>query len=240
MDSVEKICTACKVNKKLEEYYFSKTRNLYYWECKLCTNSRSKKYRQNKPHYYKIYKDKNKEKIIQNHKIWNLKNKEYMKIYRNKNKDRIAEQKRQWAINNKERYDASQRKYYINNKEKIITKLIINKKIRKQNDINFKLRSVISGRVRSALKYQKTIKNNSCWKYIGLETLDQLKTYIETKFQPGMSWNNWNFKGWHIDHIKPLISFDLTKEEERFKAFNYTNLQPLWWYDNLSKGAKIK
>jgi len=52
-----------------------------------------------------------------------------------------------------------------------------------------------------------------------------------------MSWNNHG--EWHIDHIKPCTSFDLSKLSEQKKCFHYKNLQPLWAKDNLSKGAKI-
>jgi len=54
-----------------------------------------------------------------------------------------------------------------------------------------------------------------------------------------MNWDNWGIYGWHIDHIKPLASFDLTKREQLFEAVHYTNLQPLWANENLSKGDSI-
>lgn len=50
-----------------------------------------------------------------------------------------------------------------------------------------------------------------------------------------MTWEN---RGeWHIDHIIPLAS--ASTEEELLALCHYTNLQPLWAFDNLSKGAKI-
>ena len=54
-----------------------------------------------------------------------------------------------------------------------------------------------------------------------------------------MSWDNYGKKGWHIDHITPLVLFDLTNREQVLMACHYTNLQPLWAKDNLSKGTKI-
>jgi len=70
----------------------------------------------------------------------------------------------------------------------------------------------------------------------------ELVSHIEAQFTKGMSWDVFlckGRKGIHIDHIMPCDSFDLTKESEQKKCFHYTNLQPLWAFDNLSKGAKI-
>jgi hypothetical protein len=53
-----------------------------------------------------------------------------------------------------------------------------------------------------------------------------------------MSWENYGLKGWHIDHIKPLEKFNLLDLEQLKRACHYTNLQPLWAEDNLSKGSK--
>lgn len=54
-----------------------------------------------------------------------------------------------------------------------------------------------------------------------------------------MSWDNYGFSGWHIDHILPLASFDLTDPAQQSECFNFKNLRPLWAKDNLSKGAKV-
>ena len=67
----------------------------------------------------------------------------------------------------------------------------------------------------------------------------QLKEHIEKQFVDGMSWDNWALDGWHIDHIKPLASFDLTDRQQLLEACHYTNLQPLWAKDYLSKSDNI-
>ena len=67
-------------------------------------------------------------------------------------------------------------------------------------------------------------------------TREDLTTHLEGLFQDGMTWDNYG--DWHIDHIKPCSKFDLSTEKAQAECFHYTNLQPLWAKDNLSKGAK--
>jgi hypothetical protein len=64
-----------------------------------------------------------------------------------------------------------------------------------------------------------------------------LKEYIENQFKDGMSWDNYGFYGWHIDHIIPLSS--AKTEEDLYKLSHYTNLQPLWMIDNFIKGNSL-
>lgn len=60
-----------------------------------------------------------------------------------------------------------------------------------------------------------------------------LEKSLESKFTEGMSWNN--YSKWHVDHIVPLVSFDLLDESQLKSAAHDTNLQPLWAADNLRK-----
>lgn len=86
----------------------------------------------------------------------------------------------------------------------------------------------IRGKNRSA----KTMELLGC-------NVEFLMEHIASQFQPGMSWSNWGHKTWHIDHIRPCASFDLTDPEQQRQCFHYTNLQPLWAADNIRKGAKV-
>lgn len=109
-------------------------------------------------------------------------------------------------------------------------------KNRKNKDLTFK----ISKNLRSRLSKAITNKSSTSTILALGCSIKELKIHLESKFQPGMSWDNYGHKGWHIDHIKPLCSFDLTNEEQFKAACHYTNLQPLWWYDNLSKISNDK
>jgi hypothetical protein len=70
-------------------------------------------------------------------------------------------------------------------------------------------------------------------------SVEELKTHLESKFQTGMTWENWGrgFGKWNIDHVMPLSAFDLTERAQFLIACNYTNLQPLWYEENQSKGG---
>lgn len=73
----------------------------------------------------------------------------------------------------------------------------------------------------------------------------ELREHLESLFKPGMSWENYGVKGWHIDHKRPLASFRLVNESgsmdarEIRRAMHFTNLQPLWYWENQSKGSKF-
>jgi len=68
---------------------------------------------------------------------------------------------------------------------------------------------------------------------------DELVAHIEGQFKPGMTWDNHNRHGWHIDHIIPLAAVDVSDPEQVALVAHFTNLQPLWAKENLSKGSKF-
>ena len=82
----------------------------------------------------------------------------------------------------------------------------------------------------------KKYKNPRTLELVGCD-YEFLIKYIENKFTEGMSWDNYGYYGWHIDHIIPVSS--VKTEEDIYKLYHYTNLQPLWAKDNLIKSDKI-
>lgn len=107
---------------------------------------------------------------------------------------------------------------------------------RRQTNPTAKLAVTLRNRMSDAIRRAKASKkSDQTLKLVGC-TWTELQNHISAQFQPGMTWENHG--EWHIDHIRPCASFDLTKEDEQRACFNFTNLQPLWAHENLSKGAK--
>ena len=104
-----------------------------------------------------------------------------------------------------------------------------------RTNINAKLAHALRNRILKALK--NINKSKSTISLLGC-SIEEFKKYIESKFKTGMNWKNHGRYGWHIDHIKPCASFNLSKPEEQCKCFHYTNIQPLWWEENLRKMKK--
>jgi hypothetical protein len=124
------------------------------------------------------------------------------------------------------------KKYDNNNKEKIKTY----KRERNKVDIHFKLSIILRSRLARATK-KYGVKQGSAIKDLGCTTVE-LKKYLESKFQPEMTWENYGKNGWHIDHITPIASFNLGSRAEFLKACHYTNLQPIWEADHKIKTRK--
>lgn len=64
------------------------------------------------------------------------------------------------------------------------------------------------------------------------------RRWIEGQFDRKMTWDNYG-DYWHIDHVLPCASFDLTSAEGRSHCFHYTNLQPLEASENRRKRATV-
>ncbi len=99
-------------------------------------------------------------------------------------------------------------------------------------DKSYKIKDNLRSRVRTALK--GIAKSAATMELIGC-TIEALIKHLEAQFANGMTWDNYGFYGWHVDHIIPCASFDLTDPDQQKACFHYSNLQPLWAEDNLRK-----
>lgn len=174
---------------------------------------------------------------------WATKRKEKSKAYKLANKDKIREQNRQRNLKNKDKRKIYGKWWYEQNKKEVFQKHTAYVKERKQRDPQFKLTRALRSRFKIALK--KNVKTGSAVDDMGC-TVDECKSYLESLFynnpktQEPMSWENHGKGSWHIDHIIPLCQFNLTNPSEMKKACNYKNLQPLWEEEHKIKTIKDK
>jgi len=180
----------------------------------------------------KAWAKRNEEKRKLQFEIWYATNQDKIKNYRQINREKIKLKNKNWAEINKQKRKVYNQVWRNTNSKKIS----LYKRNKRKTDIQYKLRSCLRCRFNSAIKMN--LKTGSAIKDLGC-SIDELKIYLESKFQEGMSWDNWALQGWHIDHIKPLSSFDLTDRNQLLQACHYTNLQPLWAKDNMAKSDKI-
>jgi hypothetical protein len=187
--------------------------------------------------YQKKYREKHKveikkyyKKYCQEHK---MEKREYDKEYNQKYNEIRKKEHKDYYQNNKQNYLKQCKEYYLKNKNKIIKRITKYNKIKYLNDLNYKIVTCLRNRLCEAIKNNS--KSKSTMKLIGCN-IEQLKKYLEKLFKVGMNWSNYG--KWHIDHIRPCASFDFSKSEEQMKCFHYTNLQPLWAKENISKGDK--
>ena len=161
--------------------------------------------------------------------------KSYKTTYRKAHELEIKKRKKDWYEKNKDEVIKKVILYTHKNRHKINKRM----KDRFEFDADFKLSIILRHRVYVAIKMQYGIKAKKTMDLIGC-TVEQCRHYIESLWTEGMSWENHGSGSnkWHIDHIRPCTSFDLTSKEEQQKCFHYSNLQPLWEPDNLKKGSK--
>lgn len=153
---------------------------------------------------------------------------------------------KEWDIANKINKPERDRKYRINNidKIKLQKKTDKAKESKRMSDKKYtdncnKIPSLLlKARLRSNISsaVSKGVKNGKTFDILGYTPQD-LKNYLESKFTDGMTWDNYGRNGWHIDHIKPLVLFNINSNEDIAEAWSLNNLQPLWEYDNCSKSS---
>jgi hypothetical protein len=231
MENIKK-CSGCKKAKTEGSFAFRKDTGKLRNKCKDCEKlyfakryaKKADEEREKRREHYKNNKKQYKERA----KEWKRANPEKVKASNRKAYYRDIEITRERERVRSKKY----REKYPDRIRKTKRKYRKNKKYTIQERISGNLRSRFRAAIRGNYKTGSAVKDLGC-------SIAELKEYLEQRFDAGMSWENYGKHGWHIDHIMPLSMFDLTDPEQVKCACHYTNLQPLWAKDNLSKGAKI-
>ena len=244
-----KTCNICKIEKPINEYNKEK-RGKYGVKarCIICEKEKGIEYRKNNKEKIKSYKKeyrknnkekikkakqehykKNKEKINEKHKKYRIeyyqinkkKIQKKQKIYRDNNPEKMTEKSRKWYKKNKD--------YYQNNKEIISRR----RKLRRKNNLQYKLMNNIRVRLHDFLKNRKIYKNNKTMMTVGCSP-QQLTDWV--KYNIDLD----DLNEYHIDHVKPLASFNCKTYEEviECKCNHWTNLIPTSPEYNLIKSDR--
>lgn len=149
-----------------------------------------------------------------------------------KNQEKRRAQQRAKYVKNKDKETERHRRYIEANREHINAQLAD----RRRNDLQFRLKNVLRCRLRSAVRNKRRGTNGgSAIRDLGC-SVASLKNYIEERFLPGMTWENWG-KIWHIDHKIAFALVDLAISQNVKLVCHYTNLQPLFIPDHHVKTA---
>ena len=207
-----KTCTKCNQSKALTEFNKrSASRDGLTSRCKVCKKADKKKWYQN-----------NREKDNAYSKKWHQNNLEKARASVRKSRE-----------NNREKYNASQRKR--SKRPEYKKKANARAKERYHTDPQYRLKKLLRKQLHRALKGKN--KSASTMTLLGC-SIPHLKDHLEKQFLPGMTWEN-HGPVWHVDHMMPCASFDLSYPEQQRQCCHYTNLQPLWGPENISKGDTI-
>lgn len=208
---MSKICSKCNVEKDIFEFY--PTKFSYTARCKVCIREKNREYKNNNKEYYS----------------------EYNKKYREDNREELINYSKNWREENRSSFAEKRREYYQENMEYIKKRNYEYCKNRRKSDPLYKLTLGIRCLILASFKTQYTKKSKKTMEILGC-TFEEFKGYLESKFDENMNWTNQGIY-WHMDHIIPISS--AKSVEEVYQLNHYTNFQPLYWKDNLSKGNKV-
>lgn len=176
-------------------------------------------------------------------KEWRTKNPERQRQLGRDQSKRLVEKgghlkySRKYYANNKAKCHASTERWKQDNRDawREIQRASFKRRLAKDPEFRFAIK--IRAKIRLLLRGKR--KSAPTEQLLGCKIAD-LRKWLELHWKPGMSWENYGLHGWHIDHIRPVVSFDLSKPEDQKACWHYTNLQPLWWKENLEKSDRYE
>lgn len=221
-----KTCSKCKKEKSNPEFgnLRSSSDGLMY-HCKVCDRQKGKLFYEETKEEKKEYYLANREHILELGKMNYLTNRDqklaYGREYHAANQQRINEYSREWRKANPEHARELGDNWFEENYN---------------TNPNFRIRVLLRSRMYKAIKCQGGDKDESSSGLLGCPP-SYVWDHLQSLFLPGMTLENHGVL-WHIDHVRPCASFDLTDPEQQKACFHWTNLQPLYALDNLKKGCK--
>ena len=152
-----------------------------------------------------------------------------------------ASRKKNYYINHKKERN-KRNIYYKDNKVEMIKWAVNYQRIKYKTNPGYNIKMRLSNRIRDALRYVNVTKRNRTVDYLGISIPEfrihlEKQFYVNSKTGEMMSWKN--MSKWHMDHIIPCYSYDLTNVDAQKKCFHYTNIRPMWAEENLKKGNRF-
>jgi hypothetical protein len=224
-----KTCTKCKQDYPATNDYFcrdSTKSDFLHSHCKVCS-------KKNKVEYHAKISPILKSNRKEIRDLYLISDEYKCEIEQSKIKEK--ERRKRWVQKNKEKIHSYAKIYNS-------TKRVISPEKRKEYRLRAYLK-MMSCPYKKAIHYYRVrindvLNGRNIFKAndIILFTREEFVSHIESLFDEGMNWSNHG--EWHIDHIKPIASFDLTDKIQLISCWSLSNLQPLWSRDNLVKGKK--
>lgn len=223
-----KVCKKCKIEKD-ESCFSKKSDNSSGLQsaCKECWAGHQKR-------YYRAHR----ERILKRTSEWNKENPEKACAaslrWNARNREQVRATSRAWKSRNPKRASEIRRAWDVRNPEKVRAGRRAQEARRYKTDVRFKIMRILRRACRRA--FQGAKKSSRTIELLGMD-LKEFRIYIQGQFRPGMTWEN-HGPVWHLDHVRPLASFDLLDPEQQKLACRWENLQPLFAEENRRKGAK--
>lgn len=148
-----------------------------------------------------------------------------------------------WRLQNQQKIKENSQRYYSENRdERLRSKAEWVRRnwgrihLERTTDPQKRLRHILSASIAIQVRSGGARKGSSTHDLLGCSIID-FRRHIESLWLPEMSWSNWGRRRgcWHLDHKRPVSSFDLTDLNQQKACFHYSNYQPLWAPDNIRK-----
>jgi hypothetical protein len=155
------------------------------------------------------------------------------------NSDKGLEARASWVQDNRDHLRAYHEEWRTSNEQHKTRQRLYNRTWQKRKlatDPRFKAVKSLRDRLNSTLRSQRQLKSNSILRLIGCSKAE-LVAHLESQFLPGMSWDNYNWETWHIDHIRPIATFEDPQDPE---CWHHSNLRPRWADENIAAGGRLR